>query len=318
MYLRIISIKVFKLIINTQTEQLDEVRNTIETPASNLEANKSLEELIRENSWFLCEICDFKSKSKKGLITHTVIYFRKMFVVCQKSKYGFCLYGKRCDRIHFTDICALNQECRDKFCCDKRHLYIWYYFDKFGRCKFGNHCEYMHMESAETKFQKEIEILKKEILHLKTKNEELERKITNVSANHFHKSVQTDDIVRSSKNTQTEQLEEVKNTIETPASNLEANKSLGEIIRENSWFLCEICDFKSKSIKGLRIYMVKSHSVVSIENNFKVLVYYGGGLREDDKINYIKCNLCGFQKEDSGFTDRSLLDKHFKKWKNML
>ena len=54
---------------------------------------------------------------------------------------------------------------------------------------------------------------------MKTKNEELERNITNVSENHFHKSVQTDDIVRSSQNTQTEQLEEVKNIIESPARN---------------------------------------------------------------------------------------------------
>ena len=45
----------------------------------------------------------------------------------------------------------------------------------------------MHTESTKTKLQKEIEILKKEILHLKTKNEELGRKITNVSENHFHK-----------------------------------------------------------------------------------------------------------------------------------
>ena len=91
--------------------------------------------------------------------------------------------------------------------------------------------------------------------------------------------------MRSSKNTQTEQLEEVKNTIETPASNLEANKSLGEIIRENSWFLCEICDFKSKSKKGLRIHTVKSHSVGSIKNNFKVLVYHGAGLEKTIQLN---------------------------------
>ena len=72
---------------------------------------------------------------------------------------------------------------------------------------------------------------------------------------------------------------------------------MGELIRENS-------NFKSKSKKGLRIHTVKSHSVGSIENNFKVLVYHGGRLREDDKIKYIKCNICGFQKEDTAFTDK--------------
>ena len=78
--------------------------------------------------------------------------------------------------------------------------------------------------------------------------------------------------MKISKTTQTEQLEKVENTIETPAVNLETNKSLEELIRENSWFLCEICDFKSKSKKGLRSHTVKSHSVGSIETNYKVLV----------------------------------------------
>ena len=46
----------------------------------------------------------------------------------------------------------------------------------------------------------------------------------------------------------------------------------------------EISDFKSKSKKGLGIHMVKIHSVGSIECNYKVLVYHGGGLREDNQI----------------------------------
>ena len=76
--------------------------------------------------------------------------------------------------------------------------------------------------------------------------------------------------------------------------------------------MCRICDFKSKSKKGLRIHTVKSHSVGSIENNYKVLVYHGGGLREDNQIKYITCNICGFKKEDTGFTDRSLCGQTFK------
>ena len=43
------------------------------------------------------------------------------------------------------------------------------------------------MEGTETKLQKEIEILKRKIYYLKTKNEELDRKITGVLENHFHK-----------------------------------------------------------------------------------------------------------------------------------
>ena len=45
-----------------------------------------------------------------------------------------------------------------------------------------------------------------------------------------------------------------------------------------------MCDFKSKSKKGLRIHTVKSHSVGSINDNNKVLVKFGGGMREGNKI----------------------------------
>ena len=153
---------------------------------------------------------------------------------------------------------------------------------------------------------------------MKTKNEEHGRKITNVSENNFYKSVQTDDIVRSSKNTQTEQLEEVKNNIETPETNLEANKSLGELTRENSWFLCEIYDFKSKSKKGLRIHMVKSHSVGSIENNYKVLVYHGGGLQKTKKIYTQSVIYVNSKKKIQDLQIGPSVGKHIKKWKNML
>ena len=46
------------------------------------------------------------------------------------------------------------------------------------------------------------------------------RRIINVYGNHFHKSVQSDEIVKSSKTIQTEQLEVIENTIKTPSGNL--------------------------------------------------------------------------------------------------
>ena len=92
---------------------------------------------------------------------------------------------------------------------------------------------------------------------------------------------------------------------------MNSNTSLEELIRENSWFLCEICKFKSESKKGLRINTIQSHSVGSIENNCKVLVYFGGGLREDNEIKYINCNICRFQKEDTGHADNSLSGQSF-------
>ena len=43
-----------------------------------------------------------------------------MFVVCMNSKYGYCRFGKKCSKIHFTDICEDNGKCKEKY-CDKRH-----------------------------------------------------------------------------------------------------------------------------------------------------------------------------------------------------
>ena len=70
-----------------------------------------------------------------------------MFVVCLNNKYGFCKYGKKCDKIHLTDVSDDNEKCKEKH-CDKRHPAKYYYFDTHGRCKFGKYCMYMHLEST--------------------------------------------------------------------------------------------------------------------------------------------------------------------------
>ena len=62
------------------------------------------------------------------------------------------------------------------------------------------------------------------------------------------------------------------------------HNSLVELIRDNNWFSYDICDFKSKSKKGLRIHTVKSHSVSSVTDNHKVLVKFGGGMKEDNQL----------------------------------
>ena len=60
------------------------------------------------------------------------------------------------------------------------------------------------------------------------------------------------------------------------------------------------------------------HSVGCIENNYKVLVYHGWGLRGVNKIKYTKCNKCEFQKKILDLQIAICVDKHLKKWKNML
>ena len=98
----------------------------------------------------------------------TYSYFRKLFVVvCQNNKYGYFKYGRKCDKIHLTDICEQNECCRETYQCDKRHPYRCSYFDKYGSCKFGSFCAYTHVESKETQLQKEIRKTNNDIIHLK-------------------------------------------------------------------------------------------------------------------------------------------------------
>ena len=66
-----------------------------------------------------------------------------MYVVCLKSKYGFCKYGKHCDKIHFTDERETLEKCTEKY-CDKRHPQLCYYFEKYNRCKFSIYCSFKH------------------------------------------------------------------------------------------------------------------------------------------------------------------------------
>ena len=96
------------------------------------------------------------------------------------------------------------------------------------------------------------------------------------------------------------------------------HSKLEEIIRENSWFSCNICDFRSKSKKGLRIHTVKSHSVGSVNDNHNVLVRFGSGMKEDNKIKYIKCNYVDFNRNILDLMFKPIIINHTLKWKNML
>ena len=141
----------------------------------------------------------------------------------------------------------------------------------------------MHIENKETKLQKEIQQLKTEILHLKAKNLELEKKINDISKVQIPTNVETNEKDETSENILKKQTDEISEISQDPAINLNEDKSLYDLIRENSWFSCDVCDFKSKSKKGLRIHTVKSHSVGSVNDNYKVLVKFGGGMREDKR-----------------------------------
>ena len=94
---------------------------------------------------------------------------------------------------------------------------------------------------------------------MKAKNIELEKKSNDVSKVQIPTNVETNERDETSENILRKQTKEINEVSQSPAINLNEDKSLYDLIRENSWFSCDVCDFKSKSKKGLRIHTVKSH-----------------------------------------------------------
>ena len=66
-------------------------------------------------------------------------------------------------------------------------------------------------------------------------------------------------------------------------------KSLEDLIRENSGVSCEICEFKAKSLKQLKVQKAKKHTKVA-ESGGKLY-----SQKRDENIYQMKCNICGFE-----------------------
>ena len=249
-----------------------------------------------------------------------------MFVVCLKSKYGFCKHGRTCDKIHFTDICENVRGCSG-YQCDKRHPMACYYFENYKRCKFNSFCSYRHdiniIDVEEDNLKKEVENLKKEVTHLKIKVTCMAKKL-----DAFEKHTVNENSIRSES---FEMPNIVINPVNEIAQNIEAetldnsdleivdkvdesvlvssdkiDMSLGDLIRNLSGIHCDKCEFIGKSKRGLKIHIAKAHS--------EVKTYCRGTDQEKDKW---KCKLCENNKKLLNFVagcykTKSDFDKHIK------
>ena len=109
---------------------------------------------------------------------------------------------------------------------------------------------YMHLESTESTQKRDIDYLKSEIAALKNKNEELLYKLS---------------ILENTSDTENIEIIDTKQDNVKFQENLSnINMSLQTLIKENSWFICEKCEYKTKSRKGLKIHIGKFHDSVSI------------------------------------------------------
>ena len=67
-------------------------------------------------------------------------------IVCKHFKFGFCKFGKRCNKQHLKEICQ-TEDCKLKT-CNKRHPKICKFFFVNQVCKFGDACCYKHKFST--------------------------------------------------------------------------------------------------------------------------------------------------------------------------
>ena len=204
-----------------------------------------------------------------------------MIFICTKAKYGFCKFGKGCEKIHFTDTCE-NPYCNG-WQCDKRHPVSCFYFDKFGRCKFGSYCSYKHKENREKILEEEVLILKKDIKKLTEIVEEMSEKIKafeeSDERNHKHDETRVEvvEIEESYSKEEDKSLSKTHNdaadkTLEGDAEteghyDLEEEKTLEDIIRENSdsgkdfEFNCKQCEFRTDCNASLENHLESEHEL---------------------------------------------------------
>ena len=214
-----------------------------------------------------------------------------MYEVCISSKYGFCKFGRRCEKIHFSDICDKTEICSG-YQCDKRHPAVCYYYQTYQRCKFNSYCSYAHPtienKRGEQEIIKEVNKLKEDIVHLKIINTSLQHKLETFETLQENPPQKVSETI-----TTIEVAETPIENLSHPENNL-IDVDLQTIIRESSWFFCKKCDYKFKFKKGLRIHDVKMHSVLRKEVTEYLSRPCAWSKRDENgrTFNYY-CKICG-------------------------
>ena len=210
---------------------------------------------------------------------------------CLRSKFGFCKFGRRCDKTHFTEVCD-DQYCRGNN-CDKRHPVVCFFFRVYGRCKFGTFCEYGHPMKKEQKLEDDVKALKLEVSDLKNKVDVLLKKLTEIETLKTDKIEKSDDKLENTK-VQNESAEKREKYDGRAESKIDwANwRSLDEIIRENSekfgkvTVMCDHCDYETSSDDNMKIHKAKEHTNVKLNRG-----YLCGTVRKEEGGGR-KCNIC--------------------------
>ena len=129
-----------------------------------------------------------------------------------------------------------------------------------GRCKFGEYCSYKHPKKEENPAEKVVKELKQEVSQLKSEIDELKEKVKSLEK--LIADFNKDDNKQTTKSS-----EAVKTKSKNDKQSQTKEKSLDEIIRENSEgsctnFKCDVCAKELNSKKKLKVHKAKWHTKI--------------------------------------------------------
>ena len=108
-------------------------------------------------------------------------------IFCSFYKFGFCKFGNKCKKLHYSEICQ-HKFCENVKFRGKRHARSCYYFCAYGFCKFGNDRQFRHETLQPTRKHADIDseviaenkALKEELVQMNEKHEKLHVQLDNL------------------------------------------------------------------------------------------------------------------------------------------
>jgi hypothetical protein len=199
---------------------------------------------------------------------------------CSFNKFGFCKYGGKCRKTHYSEICE-QSFCENIKYCEKRHPRRCYFYCAYGFCKFGNNCQFRHEHQhskppakKDTRLEEENRVLKKELFEVNEKHESLKVQLDNLMENQLKNEDRNKDSVANEidtfKNKFVHGLKEKNIIIDNQARTiadlaLETVKLKQENFKNKQiqCYTCDICDFETEEKQNLSSHKEINHEHLS-------------------------------------------------------
>jgi len=227
-------------------------------------------------------------------------------MVCLRSKFGFCRFGKQCQMTHYSE------SCEEKHCtgnnCDKRHPIVCYFFKRFGRCKFGVFCAYRHEKSKEQIQQEELESLRNEVNDLKKEIKQINPEEKTFNCDYCdliyktekklrqHMSKKHEDLDKTVEESEWSEIVEKVKTLESKLMELLEKTEVSD--SKIKFTSIEVGDISEKV--DVLICVVKEQDNVIIELEHRSMPKQDKNNKGESKndSNIVKCDNCKFEGPD--------------------